>query len=400
MGAMIMNMAANILGIGNAATPFGLRAMRELQKLNAVPGVATNAMCTFLAINTSSIQAIPANTVALLAAAGSTRPSAIIGTTFLATLVSTIVAIIVVKLLQRFPGNQPRPEQAAPAPVRDILPVEPSEPPVKTAPLGLAGKATLLVFAAFIAWVVFKLTFPATLVPEGSVRLVPGTNAPAGAVIVQAAVVSETDASIVVRTPEGVEQTHAKSQFKEIVRPQSTVVRAVNAMSVIAIPGMLAFFVIFAALKKVKVYENFIEGAKEGFNVVVTIIPYAVSMLVAIFMFRASGCIDVLTNFLRPLMSAVGFPPEILPLGLIRPLSTSGANAVLIDLCKTFGADHLLSRTAATIMGSSETTFYVIAVYFGSVGIRRTRHAVPAGIIADLTGVVIAVIICRAVFQP
>jgi spore maturation protein B len=167
----------------------------------------------------------------------------------------------------------------------------------------------------------------------------------------------------------------------------------------VAIPAILVFFVLYASLKGVKVFDSFVEGAKEGFGVVVTIIPYAVGMLVAIFMFRASGCVDTLTNLLRPAMSVVGFPPEILPMALIRPLSNSGANAVLMDLCKTFGPDHPLARMAGTIMGSTETTFYVVAVYFGAVGIRRTRHALAAGLLADFAGVVASVIICRAVFQ-
>jgi len=141
-----------------------------------------------------------------------------------------------------------------------------------------------------------------------------------------------------------------------------------------------------------------VEGAKEGFQVAVRIIPYLVAMLVAIEMFRGAGGVELLTTWLRPWLDQVGFPSELLPMALVRPLSGSASVAVMTDLAGQFGGDHILSRMAATILGSTETTFYVVAVYFGAVNIRRTRHAVPAGLIADAVGVVASVAICRLVF--
>jgi spore maturation protein B len=175
-------------------------------------------------------------------------------------------------------------------------------------------------------------------------------------------------------------------------------VRSINAVSLLAIPCLLAFFPLYAALRGLAVYELFVEGAKEGFGVAIQIIPYLVAMLVAIGMFRGGGGIDLLTRGLRPLLDLVGFPAELVPMAIMRPLSGSGTLALFGDLVKELGPDHLVVRMAGTIYGSTETTFYVVAVYFGAVGVHRTRHAVPAGLIADLTGVVAAVVICRLVF--
>jgi spore maturation protein B len=161
---------------------------------------------------------------------------------------------------------------------------------------------------------------------------------------------------------------------------------------------MLSFFPLYAALKGVKVYENFVEGAKEGFQVAVTIIPYLVAILVAIGMFRGAGGIDLITSWLRPALAAVKFPPELVPMCLMRPLSGSGSLGIFSELVKQFGPDSLIARTAGTIYGSTETTFYVVAVYFGSIGIRRTRHSIAAGLIADLAGIIASVIICRMMF--
>jgi spore maturation protein B len=144
-----------------------------------------------------------------------------------------------------------------------------------------------------------------------------------------------------------------------------------------------------------KVYEEFVEGAKEGFNVAIRIIPYLVAMLLAISIFRGGGGIDLLTRALGPLLQALHFPPELLPMALMRPLSGSGSLAIFSDLVKQWGPDHLITRMAGTIYGSTETTFYVIAVYFGAVGVQRTRHAIPAGLAADFAGMIAAVVICR-----
>jgi spore maturation protein B len=177
-------------------------------------------------------------------------------------------------------------------------------------------------------------------------------------------------------------------------------VRAVNAASLLAVPFLVAFFPLYAALRRVPVYEEFVEGAKEGFHTGVRIIPYLVAMLVAIGMFRGAGGIEILAAYLQPCLNAVGFPAELLPMALVRPLSGSASLALLADLVKEFGPDHVLSRMGGTILGSTETTFYVVAVYFGAVGVRRTRHAVPAGLIADATGIIASVAICRWIFGP
>ncbi len=173
----------------------------------------------------------------------------------------------------------------------------------------------------------------------------------------------------------------------------------VRAVSLLALPLLLAFFPLYAALRRIKVYEEFVEGAKESFQVALRIIPFLVAMLVAINMFRGSGGMDLLTNGMRPLLAWVGFPSELLPMVLMRPLSGSGTQGLFVDLVKNHGPDSLIARMAGTIYGSTETTFYVIAVYFGSVAVRRTRHAVAAGLIADGTGVVVSIIICRLLFR-
>jgi len=179
---------------------------------------------------------------------------------------------------------------------------------------------------------------------------------------------------------------------------QNTFVRIVDSVSRISVPLLLSIFPLYAALRRVKVYEEFVSGAREGFEVAVRIIPYLVAILVAMGMFRAAGGIDLLSSGLRPAMSYVGFPSELLPLVLVRPLSGTGALGVFSELVKTLGPDHLISRMAGTIYGSTETTFYVLAVYFGAVGIKKTRYALLAGLTADLVGVIASVIICRLVF--
>ena len=166
-------------------------------------------------------------------------------------------------------------------------------------------------------------------------------------------------------------------------------------ISIWAIPFLIVSIGLFGLVRKVKIYETFVEGAKDGFDVAVKIIPYLVAILVAIGMFRASGAMDLLTNATRGALAAVGFPPELLPLAVFRSLSGSGSLALMTDMAKTHGGDSLLARMAATMYGSSETTFYVIAVYFGAVSIRKTRHAVPAALLADLVAVIASVMVCQ-----
>jgi spore maturation protein B len=173
---------------------------------------------------------------------------------------------------------------------------------------------------------------------------------------------------------------------------------ALDAMSLWAIPVLLVTIPLVGLIRKVKVYDVFIEGAKEGFDVAVRIIPFLVGILVAIGMFRGSGAMDLLMAALRPLVTPTGFPPELVPLAILRSLTGSGSLAFTTDLIKTHGPDSLIARMAATMYGSSETTFYVLAVYFGAVGVRRTRHAVPAALIGDVVAAVAAVAVCVWMF--
>jgi spore maturation protein B len=173
---------------------------------------------------------------------------------------------------------------------------------------------------------------------------------------------------------------------------------ALDAISLWAIPVLLVGIPFVGLIRKVKVYDVFIEGAKEGFDVSVRIIPFLVGILVAIGMFRASGAMDLLMSGLRPMLAFAKFPAELAPLAILRSLSGSGSLAYTTDLVKTYGADSVIGRTAATLYGSSETTFYVLAVYFGAVGVRRTRHAVPAALVGDLAAAIAAVAICAWMF--
>jgi len=351
MGSMVMNIAANMLGLLNAATPLGLRAMRDLEKLNPHPGTATNAMCTFLAINTGSVQLIPITAIGVLAAANSQAPYAIVGTALIATCFSSAAGLIAVKLFEKMrlfaPVVDAGERTTVAAPKSDDVQLTP-----ELSPLDPVRRVMLLLFVAFFCWAILSMAFPELFQRAAS----------------------------------------AEQQL------QSGFVRAVNAISIGAIPFLLAFFPLYAALKRVKVYEEFVEGAKEGFNVAIRIIPYLVAMLLAISMFRGAGGIDLLTGWLRPILNALQFPPDLLPMALMRPLSGSGSLGIFTELVKQFGPDHIVTRMAGTIYGSTETTFYVVAVYFGAVGVQRTRHAIPAGLIADLAGIIASVIVCRMMF--
>jgi spore maturation protein SpmA len=355
MGSMLMNMAANMLGLGNAATPLGLRAMRDLEQLNPRPTVASNAMCTFLAINTASVQLIPATAIALLASAGSTRPTAIVGTALLATLCAATVAIASAKLLEKLPFFRLRDSIPLP-PKTDLAGRESVEPAVENNVIAIEprGWRRILPFllVLFFLGLFVRLVFPTWF----------GFPADPNAAT------------------------------------QNTFVRCVNIISILAIPFLLSFFPVYAATRRIKVYEEFVEGAKEGFGVILKIIPFLVTMLVGIGMFKGAGGIDLLTRLLTPVLTPLHFPPDLLPLALMRPLSGSATLALLTDIIHRLGPDNIVSLMAATIYGSTETTFYVAAVYFGSVNIKQTRHAIPAGLLGDLAGVIASVIICRAVF--
>jgi spore maturation protein B len=177
-----------------------------------------------------------------------------------------------------------------------------------------------------------------------------------------------------------------------------TLRQAIGLLSYFVIPLMLVGFPLYGLYKRVPVYEAFVEGAREGFNVAVRIIPYLVAILFAIGMFRASGAMEFMTDALRPVLALVGFPSEVLPMAIIRPLSGSGSAGVVAEMIQVYGEDSIFVKMAAVMFGSTETTFYVVAVYFGAVNIRRTRHAVPAGLTADLAAMLIAVWSVRLLF--
>ncbi len=354
MGSMLMNIAANMLGLGNAATPLGLRAMKDLESLNPRPGTATNAMCTFLAINTSGIQLIPVTAIAILAANKSNNPTAIVSTSIICTTCACTCGILMAKFLSKLPMFR----LAAVESVAQMKVAEAVEEKVlikesaTLQPMKWWGHVIIIAFILFFGLLFLRLVFPGMFGLEISVET-------------------------------------AKDHL---------FIRCMKAFSLLSIPFLLSLFPIYAALRRVKVYEEFVDGAKEGFDVAIRIIPYLVAMLVAVGMFRAAGGIDLLSRWLAPVMSVLHFPTDLLPMVLVRPLSGSGSLGFFTELVKQFGPDSLVSRMAGTIYGSTETTFYVLAVYFGSVAIKRTRHALLAGLTADLVSVITAVIVCKIMF--
>lgn len=308
MGAMVMNIAANALGLGNAATPFGLKAMKELNDINPHKGTATNAMCLFLAINTSGLALLPTGIIGLRAQFGSADPAAIFPTTLIATGLSTIVGILAAKGLSKL--------FASPDPDVGFV------PPVHTESKGGLGE--------LIPLLVFGLCLVALVV---------------------------------------------------------TVYSLGEVASVWIMPTLIFGMILVGVVRGVPVYESFIEGAKEGFNLGVMIIPYLIAILSAIGMFRSSGGLEMMVGWIEPVTSLINLPGEVLPLALLRPLSGSGAFGITAELVQTYGADSYIGNLASTMNGSTETTFYVLAVYFGSVGVHRYRHALWAGLAADITGV-------------
>lgn len=332
MGAMILNMSANAMGLGNAATPFGIRAMQELDTLNCQKGTATNAMALFLAINTSSVTLLPTGVIAIRASAGSADPAAILPTTLFATIGSTAVAIIAAKLYSRW--------------------------------------------------------FPMKPLPEAQ-TFTPPTNPDAG----DDAVSAEDDGQAY---PLWVSVLALFMLFAMI----PTVVVFGRAVSPWIIPGLMVFFLGFGAVRRVRVYEVMVEGGKEGFQVALRIIPYLVVILVAVGMFRASGAMDLLVDLLGRVTGRVGLPAEALPMALMRPLSGSGAYGIMASIINdpAIGPDSYIGYLVTTLQGSTETTFYILAVYFGAVQVKRIRHAMAAALTADLAGIVGAVIVCSYLF--
>ncbi len=330
MGAMILNISANALGLGNAATPFGIRAMQELDRLNPRPGTATDSMVLFLAINTSSVTLLPTGVIALRAAAGSADPAGILPTTLFATLCSTTVAIAAALFFRRF-------FPLGPVPAETVERAEKEEGGGEALP----EEAD----AAYPLWV-------SLLALAGLLALVP--------------------LSIL---------------YGKRIAPW-------------ILPGLMIGFLAFGFLRGVAVYEAFVEGAKEGFQVAIRIIPYLVAILVAVGMFRASGAMDFLVDTIGRWTTALGLPAEALPMALLRPLSGSGAYGVMASIINdpAIGPDSYTGYLVSTLQGSTETTFYVLAVYFGAVQVRRIRHALAAALSADVAGVIAAVVACLYLF--
>jgi len=368
LGTMAMNMAANMLGLGNAATPLGLKAMKYLEQLNPRPGIASNAMCTFLATNTASIQLIPATAIGILAINGSKNPAAIVASALLATLCAFTAGITSVKLLEKLPRYQLPPVEPS-ATAAETVEAAPAEP--ERMPLTSDGKYLLALYGIGMLLLYFVLAFP-----------------------------DQANAVLAALRPlapkEWLNFTYAP--LPESLARLKLWTRLLSVAGMMALPFAFTFFPLYAWLRGVKVYEEFVEGAKEGFQVATRIIPFLVAILVAVGMFRKAGGIALVSKVLGPALGWIGFPVDLLPLVLVRPLSGGATTGVFTEIVKTFGPDSMNSLMAGTIFGSTETTFYVIAVYFGSVSIRRTRHAVPAGLMADLVGVIASIVICRLMF--
>lgn len=350
MSAMIMNIGANMLGLGNAATPFGLKAMRELDRLNPRPGVATDAMAMFLAINTSGVAVLPLGVIAVRASLGAHDLGGIIVPSILATTCSTLTAVMVGRLLQgraRWAPERFEPladgERPAQAEIKGLADAEKiAAQAVQSDPL-----RRLIVVAAFVA------------VGAGLVRAV-------------------------------------------LARPETE--GALDTLKIVVgdwlLPVLMLLIVAVGFMRRVKVYEVFIQGAKEGFDIAITIIPFLVAILVAIAMFRGSGAMGVLVDLLAPVTSLIGMPAEALPMALIRPLSGSGAMAVLTDTIKTHGPDSFVGFLVSVMNGSTETTFYVLALYYGSVSVRATRHTLWPCLAADAAGLTSAVLFSYVFWRP
>jgi spore maturation protein SpmA/spore maturation protein SpmB len=333
MGSMILNMSANALGLGNAATPFGIRAMQELDKLNPVKGTATDAMILFLAINTSNVTLLPTGVIAIRAAAGSQDPAGILPTTLFATLFSTIIAIFAAKLYGKLPFfKRTRPEKTADS-------VDFGEDEAADDTLSRETQKGYPLWVSGIAMVILISLIPVTVL------------------------------------------------FGRTISPW-------------IIPMLMLGFLAFGVFRKVPIYEVFVEGAKEGFQVAIRIIPYLVAILVAVGMLRASGAMDQMVNFMGTWTETIGMPADALPMAILRPLSGSGAYGVMASIINNpgIGPDSYTGYLVSTLQGSTETTFYVLAVYFGAVQIKRIRHALIAALTADVAGIMAAMAVCSFLY--
>lgn len=304
--SITMNIAANMLGLDNAATPIGLKAMKEMQASNAQKDTASNAMIMFLVLNTSGLTIIPVSIMVYRAQLGAVDPTDIFIPILLATFFSTLAGLISVAIYQK---------------------------------INLFNKVVLSYLGGVLALVVFIIWGLGRLSPD------------------QVKIVSQTAANVILFS-------------------------------------IICLFIVLALLRKVNVYEAFIEGAKDGFKIAIGIIPYLVAILVAIAAFRASGAMDVLIGGVKSLFVALHIDTnfvEALPTALMKPLSGSGARGMMVDAMQVYGADSFVGRVASCVQGATDTTFYIIAVYFGSVGIQKTRYAVQCGLIADVVGIIAAI---------
>lgn len=308
LGSMVMNIAANMLGLDNAATPLGIKAMRELQSINPNPNTASNAQILFLVINTSSVTLFPVSIFVYRAQLGAPNPTDVFIPILIATYCSTLAGLLAVAAVQK---------------------------------INLLNKVVL----AYL----------------GGITLLLGALLSHFAALDQAAMLQQS-----------------------------------ALLSNVTLFTLICTFVAAAAYRRVNAYDAFIDGAKDGFQTAITIIPYLVAMLAAIGVFRASGALDMLADALRQMVAFFGFDTrfiDALPTALIKPFSGSGARAMMVDTMKSFGADSFAGRLVCIIQGSTETTFYVLAVYFGAVGIKNIRHAAVCGIMADFAGVVAAIFV-------
>ncbi|ODN67025.1 nucleoside recognition domain-containing protein [Methylophaga muralis] len=308
LGAMVMNISANALGLDNAATPLGIKAIQELQKLNPLKDTASNAQILFLVINTSAVTLFPVTIFTYRAQMGAANPTDVFIPLLIATYFSTLIGLITVAAVQK---------------------------------INLLDKVVLMYLGGFSAFVFGLLAYFASLEQQQ--------------MLVQSAVISN-----------------------------------------VVIFSLVIAFIVAAAWQRVSAYEAFIEGAKEGFSTAVMIIPYLVAMLVAIGVFRASGALELLADGVRAVVLAIGLDDrfvDALPTALMKPFSGSGARAMMIDTMEVHGADSFAGRLASIVQGSTETTFYVLAVYFGAVGIKKIRHAIACGLAADVAGITAAIII-------
>ncbi len=344
MSAMILNIAANMLGLANAATPFGIKAMEELDKLNGERGTATNAMVLFLAINTSALAILPSGVVSMRASVGSEDAAGIFFPTWFASGCATLVGVTAAILLSRLAAyRRTEPGPAADAP-----------------PPGTGGDAGSAVDA------------PAALDP------IPGRRW-AGRLFWFA-----------------LGGLLGRFIWQHRTDPPFEVLAGVT--SAWMLPLVVAVLVMYGWTRGVRVYDSLVTGARQGFDVAVRIIPYLVAILVVVGMFRASGGIDLITTVLSPLTALIGLPAAALPMAILRPLTGSGAYAVMAEIMTAEGPDSVVGYMVSTFQGSTETTFYTLAVYYGAVGIRRTRHTVPACLLADTAGILGAVFIVNLMF--